>query len=446
MMKNPEIESHPNVGGLRVYPPLPGIGETQANKKMILNAMAEDDACRYPGVTIGIHYLSSLKPFARLGHGLPMIRKLKISDAFEWVSPTFQRAETDQEFVSRFREEAPYLASFDFKKWGICLAGGAVNLMLMHTNEAREQHNALVINDFDLFLVGHKSEVEVRRAIDALRYHLCAQWGVYDDLVHANGRLMHVYRTQGCITFHSRAAGWKHRVVQVILRRYSTEAEVIHGFDLGLECHLWNGEHIVMTTLGKIAVEHGANVLNLKARRNSYERRIARYFDRGFDLILPDLDGCSLLSLGGRLPYLYAVGLKGGHCACSLTAESLTATRPGFDNSGRPLRAGEAGMVYRRRDFRIPRRSPELHLDTSLRKRTAIASPRRRALGGDVVRTAGLCASAPLTRALDIFAIEPTLDVDMMTNMVQWAFLRHDIKRISEPSRNFWAPPLRRIS
>jgi hypothetical protein len=46
---------------------------------------------------------------------------------------------------------------------------------------------------------------------------------------------MRIFRTRNCITFYHPAASCT--AIQVILRRYSTLGEVIHGFDLGASAH-----------------------------------------------------------------------------------------------------------------------------------------------------------------------------------------------------------------
>ena len=443
----PSIITFTNTGNPSAIPPRTAhLGEAQTVRRKVESALAEDARCRVPGVTDGIYELKDLAPFARLEHGVPMIRRVD----YEGWPIEFQRAADVGEFRRRLDKAAPYLAAFDLKANGFCLAGGSVSALLMRSDESR-QNDYGSFHDFDLFLVGHKTDDDARRAISALKAHLYKQWG-------GEGRTS-VYRTQGCITFYSsdpryprkpadKAGGagdvdeepeepeepeegseegsedpsYGHRrkgvlLVQVILRRYSTLGEVIHGFDLGSSAVLWDGERVLTTALGKIAFENGANVLNLSARRNSYESRLARYFDRGFDLVLPGLDGCALASLGGRLPYLYAHWLKGGGCSCGLTALRLLATRPGHDNQGRPVADGAEAKAEE-----PPATSDYSAGGISYGNHRALASRNARALGGETVWIASLCAHAPLTPELDIFAIDPTVDPDEVADIVNWSF------------------------
>lgn len=286
--------------------------ETKSTRNKICQALAEDAACRRPGVVDGLYSLDELAEFARLGHGVPTIRK---------SNPVLfkNRAKTDTEFNDRLNLAAPEFRSFNLKNHGLVLAGGAASSILMLNTRERSIID-IPYHDYDLFLVGHESEAEALATITALGDHLYICWGSAD-----------VYRTKGCITFHNP----KHKVIiQVILRIYKTIGEVIHGFDLGSSAIAWDGERVFLTGLGKLAAECGVNVLNLVARRSSYESRLSRYFERGFDVVLPNLNH-NLPALGGRLPYLFAYRLEDNNrCSCHLSAHSLFSTRPGWANYG----------------------------------------------------------------------------------------------------------------
>ena len=253
-------------------------------------------------MTVGIYGLKALGPFRRLAHGIPCLRLRGVDQHTK-----FDRAADDSAFLERLTKFAPFLTGFDWKRHGLCLAGGAVSALVMRDLTAVTPFELARFgpHDFDVFLVGHRSENDARKAIQALGRHLAKVWQ------EKGGRsAMHVYRTQTCITFcdpnmlhGSPGDGSAPRLVQVILRLYSTKGEVIHGFDLGSSAMLWDGESVSLTGMGRLAAEHGANVLSLAVRRRSYESRLCRYFHRGFDIVLPNLDVCALMG-GEHLPYL----------------------------------------------------------------------------------------------------------------------------------------------
>jgi hypothetical protein len=358
-------------------PPLPPAsekeGEEGATRQLVADVLAEAARHRHIGVTGGLYTLAELAPFARLGHGLPTLRGTH--------GATFHRAADDSEFAARMAEEAPFLATFDFCAHGMRLAGGAVSALLMHRPfDARTMYH-----DFDLFLVGHADDEEARGAIRALAAHLWAAWGQ-----------MEVHRTQNALSFLHEEEGGARRIVQAILRRYASEAEILHGFDVGSCSFMWDGRRVTATRIGVLAAERGANVLDLAVRRASYERRLAQYFERGFDLVLPALNGRRFLALEGQLRYLRAEGLERRACACDLAAQTLI---PRYPAGGQPEEA--SAYEYKPRVCAVYA-DLILHNLEVVFGATGLQSGRASA-----VRTAALRAWAPYTPELPLFTFEP---------------------------------------
>lgn len=387
------------------------------DRKTIRDALNEDDRCRHPGVTEGLYPLESLGPFRRLHRSLPVIQReskredLKNSD----------RAHSSEEFLRRLREVSP-LADFDFEGNRMCLAGGAVCGLVMRPPQGPGADPSLNnFHDFDLFLVGHESDESATAAIAALERYLHDRWCT------PRSHKLQSFRTQGCVTF--RYDDWPEKssevLVQVILRRYATKAEVIHGFDLGSSAMLWDGKRVLLTALGALAAERGANVLNLKARRASYEHRLTRYFERGFEIVLPDLDSKALRALRGRLPYLNLFGLKrplealGGQ---GLVASHLGATRPGCDANGCRLVA----------DAPKPEPTPESFYSYSVDYSNEVGIQRRnlRAMAdNDNPRFARMCAFAGCGGGdLPIVKTNPQTDFDLVVAMVKGCFTAEGVK------------------
>jgi hypothetical protein len=162
-------------------------------------------------------------------------------------------------------ESKGLLWPMDYKKLGMVLAGGCVLPILSSTT--------IDYNDFDLFLVGHKTLAESRQAIVDFAAHLTAVCGGVDPIT--------VRQTSTSVTFLCRK-----KIIQVILRQYNTLAEVLHGFDLGACAMGFDGNEVWTTELGKIAFESRVNILCLDGRRATYESRLAKYFERDFGLVL----------------------------------------------------------------------------------------------------------------------------------------------------------------
>lgn len=92
--------------------------------------------------------------------------------------------------------------------------------------------------------------------------------------------------------------------LQVILRLYSTVSEILHGFDLGSSAVGFDGQNVILTSLGRFAYEYGYNIVDTTRRSTSYEARLTKYCRRGFDIIVPQLN---IAALSRRnLSYRYA--------------------------------------------------------------------------------------------------------------------------------------------
>lgn len=261
--------------------PLPTASD--ATFAFIQAALHEDRLCRRAHVNTGLYPIESADEFQRIGCNLPS----PIIRSNTYCRETFQLAQSDAEFAGRLAHIAPWFASFDLAAVGLVLAGGAASALM--TSDPTDGCPRLY-HDFDLFLVGARSDASVRAAVQTLAEHLAAVW---------RGAIT-VYRTLGCITFAPQRVTSEQiadedkenrpsRLVQIILQRYNTAAEILHSFDLGSSAVLWDGAHVWMTALGKLAIYRGANVINLAARYPSYETRLARYYDRGFDIVLADI-------------------------------------------------------------------------------------------------------------------------------------------------------------
>lgn len=388
--------------------------EALQNVRKINAALLEDAECRHPGVTAGLYGLADLAPFARLGHGVPIVRSSRHASIFN-------RALSDEDFRLRLETAAPFLATFGFQAHGIRLAGGAVCTLLMRQSDVALSQ----IADFDMFLVGHSSDESAKGAILALVSHLASIISPFGSLT--------VYRTQNCITIHfsgplaepgnNAVPPYYSAFIQIILRRYSTDGEVIHGFDLGSSAMMWDGSRVVLTGLGKLAAEHGANVLNLATRRASYESRISKYFTRGFDLVLPDLDARALVAAGGIMPYLAVLGARrtlhaqgptpamSPRCGCDVYAYAMEARWPGSSS-----RSEEQSV------------SAYSAADIPYGDRVGVTRGNIKAASRPKVRVAALCAIATYSalrhNPREIFEIEPSIDLEDFCRLVNGAIGR----------------------
>ena len=78
--------------------------------------------------------------------------------------------------------------------------------------------------------------------------------------------------------------------IQIILRLYSSKSEILLGFDMGSCAVGYDGNNILFTELGKFSYEYLVIVVDPSRRSTTYEKRLIKYHQRGFHIVLPNLD------------------------------------------------------------------------------------------------------------------------------------------------------------
>lgn len=80
---------------------------------------------------------------------------------------------------------------------------------------------------------------------------------------------------------------------QFIYRIFESISEILHDFDLG-SCQVgFDGFDFYLTSLGKFAFDYKCNILDVTKISPFYEKRLIKYFCRGFDIIMPYLNSKS---------------------------------------------------------------------------------------------------------------------------------------------------------
>ena len=210
------------------------------------------------------------------------------------------------ERVTRFLGRTP-LGGFDLSKHSLVLAGGAVSGIIYGNAEDEDP------KDYDLFFVGEQTEASIKAAVEAYAAHAMS----------ATDEEVDIHRTDGCYTVVDRGS---RTVVQFIQRHYPTMHSVIQDFDLGSCMYLWSGTVVWTNALGLLAAKYRTNVLNPGRVRCSYWSRVAKYFGRGFGLVLPYCKPLPERAEIGKLLLTY--GRRG------VDIESLS---PGAGSNGEPF-------------------------------------------------------------------------------------------------------------
>jgi hypothetical protein len=194
------------------------------------------------------------------------------------------------EYGARFAAEFPEIAHI-LPLDNIIVAGGAAAFPL--------GESSVTVGDVDLYVYGIDAADQI------------ALWTVVDSVVrklrraHMRGvpgcarRAHSIVETMspGCITLRMCYTDddWQHRLnhakersVQIILRAYPTVSSILHGFDIPSCCVAYDGRVAATTTLGAYAIVFRCNPVVPAYRSTTYERRLEKYFNRGYAIALPN--------------------------------------------------------------------------------------------------------------------------------------------------------------
>ena len=84
-------------------------------------------------------------------------------------------------------------------------------------------------------------------------------------------------------------ARYPYRSVQIVLRLYSSPAEVLAGFDIDAPCCAYDGNRVWASPRAIISMMRQSNTVDVTRRSPSYEVRLAKYSSRGFEVHIPSL-------------------------------------------------------------------------------------------------------------------------------------------------------------
>lgn len=82
---------------------------------------------------------------------------------------------------------------------------------------------------------------------------------------------------------------------QMVLRKYQTISALLHSFDVPSCAVAFDGQRAHLTALSAYAHAHRVNIVHPEYRSPSYEHRLIKYFERGYALVLPNLDMARLI-------------------------------------------------------------------------------------------------------------------------------------------------------
>ncbi|KAF8826350.1 hypothetical protein HHX47_DHR5000307 [Lentinula edodes] len=130
-------------------------------------------------------------------------------------------------------------------------------------------------SDIDLFLWGltpQQAEAKIVTIYEAVRDSV--PWDVT------------CVRTKHTVSIHSQ---YPYRSVQIVLRLYTSPAEILAGFDIDAPCCAYDGRRIWANPRAITALMRQCNTIDVTRRSPSYEVRLTKYSSRAFEIYVPNL-------------------------------------------------------------------------------------------------------------------------------------------------------------
>ncbi|KAK6436527.1 hypothetical protein LTR95_007279 [Oleoguttula sp. CCFEE 5521] len=211
------------------------------------------------------------------------IMPLKADERKKHGSPAI--VQTLQDFKTNFALfSESSLADLDWNN--VCVSGSAaVTALLPVPKEHAVSKKALrhyyhdilaPASDVDLFLYGLDEEQAIAKISQIEKQ-------IKDALLVETTTI----RTKHAITI---ASQYPTRHVQIVLRRYSSLSEILLGFDVDSSCAVFDGKQVYASPRAIAAYTTQINTIDLTRRSPSYENRLSKYRQRGFEVHWPELD------------------------------------------------------------------------------------------------------------------------------------------------------------
>ncbi|KAF8260330.1 hypothetical protein EI94DRAFT_1780506 [Lactarius quietus] len=167
----------------------------------------------------------------------------------------------------------------------VIAAGGSVQASLMPLPKAARSSKramrkyfhdkAFPSSDVDLFLYGLTVDEAERKIIT-----------IYETVRDSVPWDVTCVRTKHTVSIHSQ---YPYRNIQIVLRLYSSPAEVLAGFDVDAPCCAYDGDRVWANPRAIVSMMRQSNTVDMTRRSPSYEVRLAKYSSRGFEVYVPGL-------------------------------------------------------------------------------------------------------------------------------------------------------------
>ena len=110
---------------------------------------------------------------------------------------------------------------------------------------------------------------------------------IYNRIIDAIPFEVKAFRTSHAVTIVSQ---YPYRHIQIVIRLYKSPSEVLTGFDVDPCAVGFNGQDVVCTRRAAASILTRVMTVDMSRRSPSYESRLAKYAERGYEIRVPSLD------------------------------------------------------------------------------------------------------------------------------------------------------------
>jgi hypothetical protein len=178
-------------------------------------------------------------------------------------------------FAERF--DAFTHGAFKNFDWRNCFVAGGSVLACLQSGDGDAFENS----DVDIFVVGISDDATATATLKRIYEQICANYGRKADVI----------RTLRAVTILGK---YPQRHIQVVLKLYTSPAEVLLSFDIDSCAVGFDGETVLAMERFRRAMTKRYNLVDETRRSLSYETRLAKYATRGFAVAVPGLDAARI--------------------------------------------------------------------------------------------------------------------------------------------------------
>ena len=213
----------------------------------------------------------------------------KITTDYFLVSKTYESNEllinnSLEKFTTNINDKHPFTTEFLIKFNGnIVACGGAVTKSLISRNNDYYNH----IGDIDIFFHNISMEDASKLRLEIIQF-LVDKWQNKNKEIRTT-----ILRNEFVTTIYFFIKEDIHITTvysyQLIHRIYPNISSIIGGFDLNVCMVAYDGNELYATPLGTWALKNHTIIIDTKRRSTSFEYRLCKYYNYGFNILFPGL-------------------------------------------------------------------------------------------------------------------------------------------------------------